>query len=51
MQLKFCDTDVAEYYVGMDGSSMVKYYFPESAGIARKLENLKASTPVTFPFE
>lgn len=51
MQLKFCDTNVAEYYAGVDGTSMVKYYLPEPAAIARKLDNLKASTPVTFPFE
>jgi dynein assembly factor 2 len=51
MQLESCDADVAEYYAGLDSTSMVKYYLPEPAAIARKLENLKASTLISFPFE
>jgi dynein assembly factor 2 len=51
MQLEFCDANVAEYYAGLDSISMVRYYLPEPGAIARKLENLKASTPIPLPLE
>jgi dynein assembly factor 2 len=51
MHLQFCDANVAEYYAGVDSTSVVKYYLPEPAAIAKRLENLKVSTTVTFPSE
>ncbi|GFG36024.1 hypothetical protein Cfor_07916 [Coptotermes formosanus] len=41
MQLKSCDTNVMEYYAGVDSTSMVKYDLPELAAVVRKLEQLK----------
>jgi hypothetical protein len=43
MQLKSCDTNVMEYYAGVDSTSMVKYDLPELAAVVRKLEQLKVS--------
>jgi hypothetical protein len=48
MQIKSCDTNVMEYYAGVDSISMVKYDLPELAAIVRKLEQLKVSKCMLF---
>jgi len=52
MQLKSCDTNVMEYYAGVNSNLMVKYDLPEPASVVRKLEKLKVSKPkLLFPIE
>jgi len=48
MQVKSCDTNVMEYYAGVDSISMVKYDLPELAAVVRKLEQLKVSKCMLF---
>ena len=48
IQLKSCDTNVMEYYAGVDSISMVKYDLPELAAVVRKLEQLKVSKCMLF---
>jgi len=48
MEIKSCDTNVMEYYAGMDSTSMVKYDLPELAAFVRKLEQLKVSKCMLF---
>ena len=43
MQLKSCDTNIMEYYAGVNDISMVKYDFPELEAVIRKLDQLKVS--------
>ena len=48
MEMKSCDTNVIEYYAGVDSAAMVKYDLPELAAVVRKLEQLKVSKCVLF---